>query len=216
MMLSYVPFVSFLAFFCVPFFFCLAHAQSLECRALQQQTTCDDWKEDAWQRPFVRRATLNLIRTCLDTGQVNINHPIGHSGTLLIHLARAPGQSTSMANEGDDHCHETPGHILALTDFILENKDRYGLDLDAKDRSGRTALHYALGNGAAWPIAVRLLDAGADPLAVSNERRAWAFRQDYWQEFHGAAERLIGNVGNTKELRECRTVDCFVDGLLSR
>lgn len=189
-----------------------AQAQSLECETARQQTTCAEWNG----RGFHRMATVEKVKECLATGQVDVNQPVG-GRTLLIRLAIAPSSSRAMRDGTDDTvCPETPAHLLALVDFLLNEKDRYGLDLDAKDRTGRTALHYALGHGASWPIAVRLIDAGADALAVSNERRAWAFRQDYWREFLGASEELIGSVGKTEDLKECRTVDCFVDGLLSK
>ena len=189
-----------------------AYAQDKTCKEVREELTCADWSE----KSFYRKASLTLIERCLNTGQATVNQPGWEDRTLLLDLARAPSQSSAPTDVGthDTPCPENPMGILVLVDFLLDNKVHYGLDLDAKDRSGRTALHYALGHGASWPIAVRLLDAGADPLAVDNNRRAWAFRHDYWQEFMGASEKLIESVAKTEDLKDCRTLTCFVDGLL--
>ncbi len=196
------------------------HAQdSATCESARAQTTCLDWNNEN----FHRVATVDTIRECLASGQVDVNQPPdGRSLLTRLVIATKSSKKFRRTHRRRASCPETPGHILASVEFLLAEKDRYGLNLDAKDDSGRTALHYALGDGTAWPLAVRLLDAGADPLAVSEERRAWAFRQDYWEEFFGVADMLLDRVekiedlkGKAEELKACRTVECLVDGLLS-
>lgn len=153
----------------------------------------------SWDRDsFHDRTSVGHIRWCLANNHVDINQTDRDGWTLLHRIARS---------------RKSTPHRLALLNELVRYDD---LDIDRRDYTGRTALHYAVAKLKRWPMAAVLLEAGASRDIPDEWKGARIPRT--WAPVVEQAERNVRNPFEAEvdfeALTDCRSVSCWTTELL--
>ena len=163
--------------------------------------TCADWDD----RYFHWDTTASFVHQCLTSGQVDINQQDEDGQTLLHRIV--------VDILDDEESGSSTAERTATIDILL---GWASVNVDAVDASDRTPLHYALKKSDTWPIAAKLLDAGANPIATPRSRRRI---QEQWIPMLGIVQRRASKgVADflPSGLLTCEDADCLIDSLLKK
>ncbi len=164
--------------------------------------TCANWND----RYFHWDTTASFIRQCLTNRQVDINQQ-DEDGQTLLHRIVAD------ISEDDGENGNSIAERTAMIDVLL---GWASVNVDAVDASDRTPLHYALKKSDTWPVAAKLLDAGANPIATPRSRHRI---QKQWVPILGIVQRhaskdIVDLMPSG--LLTCEDADCLIDSLLKK
>ncbi len=193
---------------------------------LPWRSGCAAWDEE-W---FHNRTTRQHIHYCVTKNLVQVNQTDHEGRTLLLRIARdfvrQRRRKTAWLpvwpHEHDEHGRlryqtfeqASRSELLALVRTMMYWKDEWGLDLDATDRKGRTALRYAVKKMRGASLAAVLLKAGAslDPTVTERDKEKiethWVPVLDVAHE--RIADPFTGEV-DVKGLAACQTADCLIE-----
>lgn len=198
---------------------------SLTVRGDRQPMPCEEWDT----RRFHHRASPEMVQQCLDAGHVEINQVDGDGRTLLHRIAadfkytqtfggyRSPEgvDLYGSAPRGETADPRIPGNTqeqrLAIVRVLLQSP---ALALDLLDNKDRTAFHYAIRTGDAYPLAQLLIQAGAAITPSEHAREQWEQRtlplaRTLSQKFKNPFDGSI----KLDELLRCDTVECLQEAL---
>ena len=193
---------------------------------LEWSSGCAAWNEE-W---FHNRTTRQHIHYCVTQNRVQVNQTDHEGRTLLLRIARDfVGQRRRKTARLPvwPHEYESTGRLryqtfeqasrselLALVRTMMYWKDEWGLDLNATDRKGRTALRYAVKKVRGASLAAVLLKAGAslDPTVTERDKEK---SETHWipvlDVAHGRiADPFMGEV-SAQDLAACQTADCLIE-----
>lgn len=166
--------------------------------------TCADW-----DRPFEgftyesryidgpHRSPSAFVTDCLESGEVNINQTNNRGQTLLMRVIR----NTEKASFPDR---------FEVAQVLLAGKERYGLNLEARDQYGKTAMYYATGNLTRLPFALLLREAGASSKTTNSAKRR-AHAATYSDVLALTFSALRNPL--KEDIEECADMSCLVDRL---
>ena len=171
---------------------------------VRDSVTCADWDRSGYwidesEDPHVSaRMVADFIKDCLDSGQVDVNQTDWRGQTLLHRVIKSNNRDAFPER-------------FEIAKVLVAEKDQYGLDLEATDDKGRTALYYATGKLTRMPFALLLLEAGADVATTgSEERRAHA--STYAEVFSQTVQALRNPL--KEDVADCADMACLVDILV--
>lgn len=172
---------------------------------VRDSVTCADWdRSEYWidesEDPQGRSARLvaDFVKDCLDSGQVDINQTDRRGQTLLHRVIKDNNRDAFPAR-------------FEIAKMLVDGKDQYGLDLEATDDKGRTALYYATGKLTRMPFALLLLEAGADVGTTGSEERQ-AHASTYAEVFSQTVQALRNPL--KEDVADCADMACLVDTLV--
>ena len=197
---------------------------------------CAEWDE-YW---FHHRVPPERIQYCLEAGHVDVNQVDEDDRTLLHRIANdfketedyyPPSDETDLygyAHENkatfftgvEDYYDEPPERVpgnsretrLVMVDILLEQPD---IELERTDYKHKTALHYAIRVGKAYPIAQRLIQAGAALTIDADAREQWEDRtlplaRVLRKRFKSPLDGSI----DVDQLLQCQTADCAMQEIM--
>ena len=199
---------------------------------------CDQW-DQYW---FHHRVTPVRIEHCLHTGLVDVNQVDEDARTLLHRIAHDfketddyyPSYPPSDVPDLYGYTHENQGTFftgvdnhddlperisgnsretrLVMVDILLAQPD---IDLELTDYKHKTALHYAIRNGKAYPMAQRLIRAGAALTIDEDAREQWEERtlplaRTLRKRFKSPLDGSI----DLDQLLQCQTADCALQEVM--
>lgn len=117
---------------------------------------------DAVKMLIQLKADTNII---LERGFTPIHFAANQGNCALIDILINEGKfNPNKTTNANDKL--TPAHLIAMNGHLdaAKNLSKWGMDINAKDKSGKTPLHYALLNGH-LEVARTLVEQGAQPIS---------------------------------------------------